>query len=98
MKIFSLIKIWLTEWRSWGCKLVLVATDNPDIYREIRIKIKEDINEETVLDLFPEHPYIFSTDMRLSSMAIVSKNIYKMGVDGNVAEAGIFRGGFCKIY
>lgn len=77
-------------------ELVLLSSDNPVIYRELRLKVAKDINKRQVVDLFEWHPLTGNKDNRISALSMVAKQIYENGIEGAVAEAGVYKGEFAK--
>lgn len=75
---------------------ILLTSDNPMIYRELRIKVYKNIPREKVIDCFLENPLVYSGDYRLAALALASKQIYANQVEGCVAEAGVYQGDFAK--
>lgn len=75
---------------------ILLTSDNPMIYRELRIKVYKNIPREKVIDCFLENPLVYSDDYRLAALALASKQIYANQVEGCVAEAGVYQGDFAK--
>lgn len=76
--------------------VVLVTSDNPMIYRELRLKIERDISPEKIVDCFKENPLVFAKDPRIKALALASKQIYINQVKGCVAEAGVYQGDFAQ--
>lgn len=76
--------------------VVVLTSNNPSCYSEVRLKVRRYIGKEFVIDMFPRHPLIFHNDARIGSLAAVAENIYRQNIDGSVAEAGVYRGDFAK--
>lgn len=74
-------------------ELIFIASDNPLIYRELRQCVSF-VPKDNIIDLFPINPLCCNADARVASLAICSAEIYKNGVNGAVAEAGVYRGEF----
>lgn len=77
-------------------KLVVLASNNPLIYTEIRIEIKKHVPEEYIFDLFDRNPLCCHKNARIASLGMVSKEIYRKNIEGQVAEAGVYKGEFAK--
>lgn len=79
-----------------GNGIVLLTSDNPIIYREIRLEVYGKVRKEKILDCFEENPLIYAEDCRVAALALASKQIYNNQVKGCVAEAGVYQGEFAK--
>lgn len=77
-------------------KIVLLSSDNPIIYHELRLRLAKDINMDKVVDLFEWSPLSNSKDNRISALSMVGKQIYENKIEGAVAEAGVYKGEFAK--
>lgn len=76
--------------------VVLLCSDNPVIYRELRLNINRDIDKEKITDLFEWNPLDSNKDNRVSMLSMVGKQIYENKIEGAVAEAGVYKGEFAK--
>lgn len=74
-------------------ELLLIMSDNPIIYRELRQCVRF-VPEKNVIDLFPINPLSYNADPRVAALSICSAEIYKNDVGGAVAETGVYRGDF----
>lgn len=85
------------DWKSTdGNDMVMLTSDNPICYNELRLNIRNCIKKELVIDLFPRHPFIYHNDGRIGALSTIAENIYRYGIDGSVAEAGVYQGDFSK--
>ncbi|SDH92263.1 Macrocin-O-methyltransferase (TylF) [Pseudobutyrivibrio sp. 49] len=75
--------------------IVLITSDNPAVYTEIRLSLI-DVPKEKIIDLFSTNPLILSNDRRVGALSAVAKRIYMDGIQGAVCEAGVYRGDFAK--
>ena len=71
----------------------IITSDNLMFYDEIRSNLREYVNERNIIDLFPCKPLI-SNDPRVASLELASREIHDRKIQGVVAEAGVYRGGF----
>lgn len=81
------------------CKLndiILITTNNPDLWRSIRMDVEAEGKFRYVLDLYKENPLSYSADNRVASLALASDEVYRNNVQGAVAEAGVYKGDFAK--
>lgn len=76
--------------------MVVLTSNNPIYYNELRLKVGKYVRKEFVVDLFPRHPLIYHEDARIGALATVAENIYRQKLKGSVAEAGVYRGNFSK--
>ncbi len=74
--------------------LLIIASDNPDIYCELREQVRGIVPQRSVLDHCPVNPLCYHNDPRVAALAIQASEIYKNEVSGAVAEAGVYRGDF----
>ena len=74
---------------------LLLASNRVDIYESIRNKVTERLSNREYKDLFPIKP-LFRKDSRIISLELASREIYKYGIQGNVAEVGVYRGYFAS--
>lgn len=72
---------------------VVITSDNISCYDEIRKNLRQYVNEENIIDLFPCKP-LLSDSPRIASLELVSREIYNRKIQGAVAEAGVYRGCF----
>lgn len=79
-----------------GTDMIIITLDNPIYYNEIRLKVGTYIKKEQVIDVFPKHPLCYHKDARIGALAVVAENIYHQGIEGNIAEAGVYLGDFAK--
>lgn len=74
---------------------LLLASNKVDIYEIIRGKVFSNLSKWEYTDLFPLKP-LFRKDSRIISLELASREIYKYGIQGNVAEVGVYRGYFAS--
>lgn len=89
----------LENWKDSKSKktsMVMLTSSNPVCYNELRLKVKKYIKKEFIMDLFPRHPLIYHKDARIGTLTAVAENIYHQGINGSVAEAGVYQGNFSK--
>lgn len=79
-----------------GTDMVILTSNNPVCFSEIRLKVGTYIKKELVTDVFPKHPLCYHKDVRIGALTVVAENIYRQGIRGSVAEAGVYRGDFSK--
>lgn len=82
------------EWKDTD--IVLVASNSYEYHSVIRLTVNKYVPSENVKDLFPLNPLLTSNDQRVASLAAVAREIYRKGIQGCVAEAGVYRGEFAK--
>ena len=73
----------------------MIASNRVEIYQEIRNKVINNLSKSEYTDLFPIKP-LFRQDSRIISLELASREIYKYGIKGNVAEVGVYRGYFAS--
>ncbi|MCI8743976.1 MAG: hypothetical protein HFG62_02590 [Lachnospiraceae bacterium] len=86
------------EWEKGDC-ILFIASDNKEIYMELRLELKQHVPDEYIIDLYDKNPLCGlcnGNDARVSSLAMVSKEIYRREIPGSVAEAGVYQGEFAK--
>lgn len=71
----------------------IITSDNPVYYDEIRLNLRKYVVEENIIDLFPCKALV-SNNPRIASLEVASREIYDKKIQGAVAEAGVYRGGF----
>lgn len=89
-----------------GNMLVLLTSDNEDIYSELRWQLLQIVDFKNIVDVFSYSAYfdrnVFNdnaeefSDFRLAALYSASKEIYFHNVDGAIAECGVYRGDFAK--
>lgn len=78
------------------CVLVITCDDEKYFnYHKIQVNNVIGLTDDKVIDLFPAHP-LFRSNGRNMSLIATAKNIYHEGIDGCVAEVGVYRGDFAK--
>lgn len=75
---------------------VLLASDNPEIYAELRLEISDFVPLEILMDIYWRNPLEYSDDPRVASLAQAARQIYRNSVSGDVAEVGVYQGEFAK--
>ncbi len=81
---------------------VLLASDNPNIYAQIRTNLANVVPFERIIDLFSPSSFyddryydpLCYKNKRISTMEKCAREIYKNSVSGAIAECGVYRGGF----
>lgn len=71
----------------------MVTSDNISCYDELRVNLRKYVNDENIIDLFSVKP-LSTTNPRIGSLELASREIYNRGIQGAVAEAGVYRGDF----
>lgn len=79
-----------------GNVMVLLVSDNPTIYRELRLKTEKEIQQDKIIDCFEENPLVYGKEPRIVALALAAKQIYYNQVEGCVAEAGVYQGEFAQ--
>lgn len=75
---------------------VILASDNPEIFMELRLVISDFIPLEILKDIYWRNPLECNDDRRVASLAQAARQIYRNSVSGNVAEVGVYQGEFAK--
>ncbi len=75
------------DWES-GKYAVFLASSSAEYYTELRRELRQYVRDEYIAD--------FCGNGRLASLVMASKEIYRKGISGNVAEAGVYKGDFAK--
>lgn len=75
--------------------LFLIASYNADVWDDIRSSLREYVDEENIIDLFPEKP-LLSGDPHIASLELASREIYEKKIEGAVAEAGVWKGAYAS--
>lgn len=76
-------------------ELLLIVSNNVQIYEDIRKKVKRKFEQSSYIDLFPLKP-LYKQDSRIISLELASREIYRYGIKGCVAEVGVYRGYFAE--
>lgn len=74
--------------------LVLVASDELNVYHEIRQNCVKLFDEENIFDIFSK--VCQERDVRIETLRLNAERIQELGVKGNVAELGVYKGNFAK--
>lgn len=85
-------------------KIVLLTSDNEEIYSEIRYQIMLYVKLDRIVDVFSysmyfdKQVYFDDSDFRMwprvAALEAAAREIYKNNVKGAIAECGVFRGWF----
>ncbi len=75
---------------------VILASDKPEIFMELRLEISDFVPLEVLTDIYWRNPLEYSEDRRIASLAQVARQIYRNNVLGSVAEVGVYQGDFAK--
>lgn len=75
--------------------ILLISSNNPQIYEQIRANAGAVLPASRILDLFPLKP-LYKKDSRIISLELASREIHKYQVPGAVAEVGVYRGYFAE--
>lgn len=94
-KIKSIEYLKDVDW-SEGDKVLIIASENKELYQEIRCMAKKYVPNEYLYDSYPFNPYCEDEDQRVAAMALAAKEIYASGIAGAVAEAGVYQGEFAQ--
>lgn len=76
-------------------KVVIYTANNPQYYQFLKLSCLR----EKSIKMFCVHdhnPLCYSTDERVRALAITAEQIYNNGIEGAVAEVGVFQGHFAK--
>lgn len=85
------------EEHTWDEKdIVLIASNSCEYYNNIRLETSNYVPPRNSKDLFPINPLLTNGDQRVASLAAVAREIYRKGIVGSVAEAGVYRGDFSR--
>lgn len=71
----------------------MITSDNMVYYDEIRSNLRKYVGGENIIDLFPCKA-LASNDPRIASLEVASREIHDRKIQGAVAEAGVYQGGF----
>lgn len=93
--IFSFEVLKEIDWDNEN-SLLIIASDNPEIYCELREQLRGVVPQGSILDYCPINPLCYHSDPRIAALAIQASEVYKNGVNGAVAEAGVYRGEFAR--
>lgn len=56
----------------------------------------KDLSKCNVIDLCDTNPFCWDADSRVRALALAGKHIYRKGVSGSIAEAGVYKGNFAR--
>ncbi len=86
------------ELKGMDYDLVLISVNHPVMIGEIREELKRlDVPGEKICEIMPDISYLdLFYDQRIYWMQDFAKWIYERGVQGNVAECGVFKGDSAK--
>lgn len=84
---------------------ILLTSDNEEIYSEIRFAIMQYVGLDKVVDVFSYSMYFdkqvyydisdYSTSLpRVAALEMTAREIYNNGIEGAIAECGVYRGWF----
>lgn len=75
---------------------VILSSDNPEIFIELRLCISDFLPVEMIMDVYWRNPLELDKDRRIASLAQVARQIYRNNVAGSVAEVGVYQGEFAR--
>ena len=73
---------------------VIIASDELSIYDEIRKKCMEKFSPENIFDIFTK--VCVTRDVRVETLRLNAERIKELGIGGNVAEVGVYKGDFAR--
>lgn len=76
--------------------IICICSNNSDIYVEIRLKVYNYFSNIDIFDFFDSHPLQWDQNRRIVSLTYASQLIYQRNVKGEIAEAGVYKGGFAR--
>lgn len=79
-----------------GNKVLVITSENKEIFQEIRCLATKYVPNEYIYDCNKFSPYCEDEDQRVVAMALAAREIYISGIEGAVAEAGVYRGEFAQ--
>ena len=86
--------------------MVLLASDQESIYHQLRCQLLEIVDREQIVDVFSPsmhydpHAYLdgrFFENIRFAALDCAAREIYRNGVEGHIAECGVYRGDFAHM-
>lgn len=75
--------------------ILLIASNNPECYDNIRRSAYKEFESKKIIDLFPIKP-LYKKDSRIISLEMASREIKRNKVPGAIAELGVYRGYFAE--
>jgi len=72
----------------------IISSDNNKFFEEIREQIRLYVPEENIVDAFPK--VRLNIDRRIETLRLMAEQIHAGSLDGNVAELGVYKGGFAR--
>lgn len=77
--------------------IMLLSSEIPEVYGSVkRADIRSRINARNIISIYGEYPFTSYSNMRLTSLVYASDDIYRNDIQGNIAEAGVYRGDFAQ--
>lgn len=74
--------------------VVFICSDEKNIYGEIREIANKYFDSEKIFDVFTK--VCQDNDVRIETLRLNSERINKLGIEGDVAEVGVYKGDFSK--
>ena len=74
--------------------IFLITSDNQHIYDEIRENLKQYINEDNIMDIYPK--VNMKRDRRIEALKLMAECLNHSKINGSVAEVGVYKGSFAK--
>lgn len=84
--------------------IILLTSDNEEIYSDIRFELMQRFPIEKIVDLFSDSMYFdpevryenYQSHPRLAALEANAREIYLNHVEGAIAECGVYRGNFAN--
>lgn len=74
--------------------IFVITSDNEKIFEEIRVELRKYVSEENCFDIFDK--VVRNRDTRIETLRLNAERINQYGIEGNVAEVGVWKGRFAK--
>ena len=83
-------------------EIFFLCTFNPNIYMKTLLMVKDCVPERKICDLFWNEAFMFGEEdcedpVRANALKPLARDIYSKKLEGSVAEAGVYRGGFAAV-
>lgn len=89
-----------------GDTIILLSSDNAEVYSELRKNLFEIVDKKRVIDVFSSSALYDRNlirrnvyeegDERGKALDVAARQIYYQNVEGNIAEVGVYRGDFSR--